>query len=252
MIYIKNRSEIEKMRKAGRFAARLLNYIEQFVKEGVTTLELNDLCEDFTRKHGHTSAPLNYKGTYPKSICTSINNIVCHGIPKSADVLKKGDIINIDVSPRVDGYIGDTSRTFKIGKVSPEAEELVELTQKAMWVGIEQVKPGNRISDIGNAIEEFLAPKKYGIVRDLMGHGVGKNFHEEPQVPHFKTNRKLAKIEPGMIFTVEPMINLGTWEVIFDKKDKWTVWTKDGKISAQFEHTVLVTEKGYEILTLDE
>ncbi len=252
MIYIKNRSEIEKMRKAGRFAARLLNYIGQFVKEGVTTLELNDLCEDYTRKHGHTSAPLNYKGTYPKSICTSINNIVCHGIPKSADVLKKGDIINIDVSPRVDGYIGDTSRTFKIGKVSPEAEELVELTQKAMWVGIEQVKPGNRISDIGNAIEEFLAPKKYGIVRDLMGHGVGKNFHEEPQVPHFKTNRKLAKIEPGMIFTVEPMINLGTWEVIFDKKDKWTVWTKDGKISAQFEHTVLVTEKGYEILTLDE
>jgi len=240
------------MRKAGRFAARLLNHVAEFVREGISTQELNDICEDYTKKHGHKSAPLNYKGTYPKSICTSINNVVCHGIPNSKEILNRGDIINIDVSPIVDGYIGDTSRTFKIGKVPSEIEKLVEDTQKAMWIGIEQVKPGNRVSDIGNAIDDFLTPQKYGIVRDLMGHGVGRNFHEEPQIPHFRTNRKLTKMEPGMIFTVEPMVNLGTWEVSFDKKDKWTVRTKDGKWSAQFEHTVLVTDSGYEILTLDQ
>lgn len=165
------------------------------------------------------------------------------------EVLKEGDIINLDVSPIVDGYIGDTSRTFLVGNVAPEIAKLVEDTEKSMWIGIEQIKPGNRIDDIGNAIDDYLTPLGYGIVRDLMGHGVGRNFHEEPQVPHFRMHRKLAKIEPGMIFTVEPMVNLGTWEVNFDKQDKWTVRTKDGKWSAQFEHTVLVTDKGYEILT---
>ncbi|TGN06948.1 type I methionyl aminopeptidase [Leptospira ilyithenensis] len=248
MIYIKNKSEIEKMRLAGAFAAKLLNYLGQFVKPGVNTLELNDLAEAFTKKHGHRSAPLGYKG-FPKSICSSINQVVCHGIPKKEEVLKEGDIINLDVSPIVDGYIGDTSRTFLVGSVSPEIAKLVEDTEKSMWLGIEQIKPGNRIDDIGNAIDDYLTPLGYGIVRDLMGHGVGRNFHEEPQVPHFRMHRKLAKIEPGMIFTVEPMVNLGTWEVNFDKQDKWTVRTKDGKWSAQFEHTVLVTDKGYEILT---
>jgi methionyl aminopeptidase len=249
VIYIKNKSEIEKMRKAGKFAAELLTYLEPFVKPGVSTIELNDLAEAFTKKNGHRSAPLGYKG-FPKSICASINEVVCHGIPKKEDVLKAGDIVNLDVSPIVDGYIGDTSRTFIVGgETDPIAAKLVADTEKAMWIGIEQVKPGNRIDDIGNAIDDFLTPMGYGIVRDLMGHGVGRNFHEEPQVPHFKSPRKLAKIEPGMIFTVEPMVNLGTWEVLFDKQDKWTVRTKDGKWSAQFEHTVLVTEKGFEILT---
>jgi len=252
LIYIKNRSEIEKMRKAGKFAAKLLLYISDFVKPGVSTLDLNNLCEDFTKKHGNKSAPLGYRG-FPKSVCTSINNVVCHGIPKATDVLKDGDIVNIDVTPIVDGYHGDTSKTFFVGsKIDPIHKKLVEDTEKSMWIGIEQVKPGNRINDISNAIEDFLAPQGYGIVRDLMGHGIGRTFHEEPQIPHFKMTRKLAKLEAGMTFTIEPMVNLGTYEVHFSKEDKWTVTTKDGKWSAQFEHTILVTDKGYEILTLPE
>lgn len=250
MIYIKNRSEIEKMRKAGRFASRLLQHIETFVKPGISTLELNNICEDFTKKHGHRSAPLGYKG-FPKSVCTSINNVVCHGIPNAKDILNVGDIINIDVTPIVDGYHGDTSKTFIVGgKTDPIYEKLIQDTEKSMWLGIEQVKPGNRINDISNAIDDYLTPLGYGIVRDLMGHGLGRGFHEDPQVPHFKMNRRLAKLEPGMTFTIEPMVNLGTYEVIFSKEDKWTVTTKDGKWSAQCEHTVLVTDKGVEVLTL--
>jgi methionyl aminopeptidase len=252
LIYVKNRSEIDKMRKAGKFASRLLQHIGQFVQAGVSTLELNNICEDFTKKHGNRSAPLGYKG-FPKSICTSINNVVCHGIPNTKDILKNGDIINIDVTPIVDGYHGDTSRTFIVGGITdPIHHKLVEDTEKAMWIGIEQVKPGNRVNDIANAIDDFLTPKGYGIVRDLMGHGIGRGFHEDPQVPHFKIGRKLAKLEPGMTFTVEPMVNLGTYAVDFSKEDKWTVTTKDGKWSAQFEHTVLVTDKGVEVLTLPE
>lgn len=252
MIYIKNRSEIEKMRRAGKFAGKLLQYISDFVKPGVSTLELNNLCENFTKKNGNKSAPLGYRG-FPKSVCTSINHVVCHGIPKSSDVLKDGDIINIDVTPIVDGYHGDTSKTFIVGKgIDPTHQQLVLDTEKSMWLGIEQVKPGNRINEIATAIEDFLIPKGYGIVRDLMGHGIGRGFHEDPQIPHFKMNRKLAKMEPGMVFTIEPMVNLGTYEVVFSKEDKWTVTTKDGKWSAQFEHTILVTDKGYEILTLPE
>lgn len=240
------------MRKAGKFAARLLEYVGQFVKPGVSTQELNDICEDYTRRHGHRSAPLGYKG-FPKSICTSINNVVCHGIPKPQDILKEGDIINIDVTPIVDGYHGDTSKTFIVGgKTSPIHEKLVKDTEKAMWIGIEQVKPGNRVNDISNAIDDFLTPLGYGIVRDLMGHGIGREFHEDPQIPHFRVNRKLAKLEPGMTFTIEPMVNLGTYEVIFSKEDHWTVTTKDGKWSAQWEHTVLVTDTGVEVLTLPD
>lgn len=240
------------MRKAGRFASRLLQHVGQFVKPGVSTIELNKICEDFTRKAGNRSAPLGYKG-FPKSICTSINNVVCHGIPKPSDILKEGDIVNIDVTPIVDGYHGDTNRTFIVGgRTEPIYEKLIQDTEKAMWLGIEQVKPGNRINDIADAIEDYLNPLGYGIVRDLMGHGIGRSFHEDPQVPHFRMNRKLAKMEPGMTFTIEPMVNLGTYEVIFSKEDKWTVTTKDGKWSAQSEHTVLVTDKGVEVLTLPE
>ena len=251
MIYIKNRTEIDKMRKAGRLAAEILKYIESFVKPGVSTLTLNDLVHDYTLKKGAKSGPLNYKG-FPKAICTSINDVVCHGIPKKDEILKDGDIINIDVTPILDGYHGDTSKTFKVGKVSPEIEQLLHDSEKAMWIGIEQVKPGNRINDISNAIDDYLTPKRYGIVRDLMGHGIGRKFHEDPQVPHFRQTKKLAKIEPGMTFTIEPMVNLGTYEVNFSKQDKWTVRTKDGKWSAQFEHTILVTNAGYEILTLPD
>lgn len=238
------------MRKAGRFAYLLLEHVSSFVKPGVSTLELNDIAEDFTKKAGHKSAPLHYKG-FPKSICTSINEVVCHGIPKSSDILKDGDIINIDVTPIVDKYHGDTSKTIIVGgKTDPIVQQLVDDTYKSMMIGIEQVKPGVRINEICNAIDAYLTPKGYGIVKDLMGHGIGKNFHEDPQIPHFKTTRPLAKLEPGMTFTVEPMVNLGTWEVHFSKEDKWTVTTKDKKWSAQFEHTVLVTDTGVDILTV--
>lgn len=237
------------MRAAGKLAAELLQYIESFVKPGVNTQELNDICHEYTLNRGATSAPLNYKG-FPKSICTSINDVVCHGIPKTSDVLKDGDIINIDVTPILNGYHGDTSKTFLVGKVKPEIKKLVTDTEKAMWIGIEQVRPGNRVNDISNAIDEFLTANGYGIVRDLMGHGIGKKFHEDPQIPHFKQTRLLTKLEEGMTFTIEPMVNLGAYNVVVSKSDKWTVRTKDGKWSAQFEHTVLVTHKGYEILTL--
>lgn len=237
------------MRAAGKLAAEILLYIEPFIKPGVSTQELNDLCHEYTIKHGAISAPLNYKG-FPKSICTSINDVVCHGIPKINEVLKNGDIINVDVTPIFDGYHGDTSKTFTVGKVKPEVKKLIEDTEKAMWIGIENVKPGNRVNDISNSIDDFLTPKGYGIVRDLTGHGIGKKFHEDPQIPHFRQTRLLAKLEPGMIFTVEPMVNIGTYHVIVSKVDKWTVRTKDGTWSAQFEHTVLVTDKGYEVLTL--
>lgn len=249
MVHIKNKAEIERMRAAGKLAAEILQYIEPFVKAGVNTLELNDLCHEYTIKRGATCAPLNYKG-FPKSICTSINDVVCHGIPKATDVLKDGDIINIDVTPILNGYHGDTSKTFMVGKVKPEIKKLVADTEKAMWIGIEQVKPGNRVNDISNAIDDFLTANGYGIVRDLMGHGIGKKFHEDPQIPHFRQTRLLTKLEEGMTFTIEPMVNLGAYNVVVSKSDKWTVRTKDGKWSAQFEHTVLVTNKGYEILTL--
>ena len=250
MITIKNKAEIERMRAAGKLAAELLLYIENYIKPGVSTQELNDLCHEYTIKHGAISAPLNYKNSFPRSICTSINDVVCHGIPKTNDVLKEGDIINVDVTPILNGYHGDTSKTFKVGKVKPEIEQLVKDTEEAMWVGIRQVKPGNRVNDIANAIDDFLTPKGYGIVRDLMGHGIGKKFHEDPQIPHFKQTRLLTKLEPGMTFTIEPMVNMGTHHVVISKSDKWTVRTKDGKWSAQFEHTVLVTDDGVEVLTL--
>ncbi len=249
MIQIKNKAEIERMRAAGKLAADLLDYLTPHVKIGANTEELNTLAHEFTIRKGAIPAPLNYKGSFPKSICTSINDVVCHGIPKKADVLSDGDIINIDVTPILNGYHGDTSRMFMLGSVKAEHKKLIEDTYKAMWIGIEQVKPGNRVNDISNAIDDFLTPLGYGIVKDLMGHGVGKKFHEDPQIPHFRQNRLLAKLEPGMTFTVEPMVNLGTYKVNFSKSDKWTVRTVDGKWSAQWEHTVLVTDSGYEIMT---
>lgn len=249
IVYIKNKAEIDKMRSAGRFAADLLNYIEGFIKPGVNTQYLNDLCHKYTTKRGAKSAPLNYKG-FPKAVCTSVNDVVCHGIPKTTEILKDGDIINIDVTPIVNGYHGDTSRTFIVGEISPEIKKLIEDTEKAMWIGIEQAKPGNRVNDISNAIDDYLTPRGYGIVRDLMGHGIGRNFHEDPQIPHFRQEKLLMKLQPGMTFTIEPMVNLGTHEVYVSPKDRWTVKTKDKKFSAQFEHTVLITQTGHEILTL--
>ena len=249
MIKIKSTTEIEKMRKAGKLAAKLLDYIESFVKEGVTTLYLNDLCEDFTKKYGAISAPLNYN-EFPKSICTSINNVVCHGIPSEKNVLKNGDIVNIDVTVILDGFHGDTSRTFMIGEVDDKVKSLVARTENAMYRGINVVKSGKYLYEIGRIIEKYINKFGYSIVRDYSGHGIGQEFHEDPQVFHHFTMDNKIRLRKGMIFTIEPMINMGdSYLVKTSKKDGWTVTTADGSLSAQFEHTILVTDNGAEILT---
>ncbi len=251
MIHIKNRAEIQKMRNACKLAAEVLHETGLRVAPGVSTLELNDFADKLTRKNGATSAPLNYRG-FPKSICTSINEVVCHGIPGPEDILKNGDIINIDITVILDGFHGDTSRMFVVGgeeHLTEGAKTLITDTHRAMHVGIEAVGPGGRVSDIGDAIDSFLTPKGYGIVRDLAGHGIGRNFHEEPSIPHYRQKRVRDRLRPGMTFTVEPMVNQGTWEVEFDQDDGWTVRTKDRRLSAQYEHTILVTDHGTDILT---
>ena len=249
MIFIKNPQEIGKMRKAGNLAAQLLNYIEPVVKEGVSTLYLNDLCEEFTQKHGGISAPLNYNG-FPKSICTSINNVVCHGIPSEKDILKNGDIVNIDITVILDGYHGDTSRTFMIGNVDEKTKNLVSRAENAMYRGIAEVKPGKYLYEVGKAIEKYIDKFGYSIVRDYGGHGIGKNFHEDPHVFHHFSQGNKIRLREGMTFTVEPMINMGkSYAVVTSSTDGWTVTTADGSISAQFEHTILITSKGADILT---
>ena len=238
------------MRRAGRLAAKLLDHLAPMVKPGVSTLELNDEAERWTRSHGAKSAPLGYHG-FPKSICTSVNHVICHGIPNAKQVLKDGDIINIDVTPIVDGYHGDTSRTFFVGTPSPTAKKLVEVTEECLARGIAAVKPGGRIGDIGAAIQEYAEANGFSVVRDFVGHGVHKIFHAAPQIPHYGTRGKGKRLRKGMVFTIEPMINEGTYEAVV-LEDKWTALTKDRKLSAQFEHTVAVTEDGVEILTLRE
>lgn len=240
--------EIEKMRQAGQLAAQLLKHLEPMVQPGVSTLELDNEAERWTREHGATSAPLGYHG-FPKSICTSVNEVVCHGIPNAKQVLQEGDIINIDVTPILDGYHGDTSRTFFVGEPSPQARKLVEVTEECMMRGIATVKPGSRIGDIGAAIQEYAESHGFSVVRDFVGHGVSRVFHTAPQIPHYGTAGKGKKLRPGMVFTIEPMINEGVYEVeVLD--DGWTAVTKDRKLSAQFEHTIAVTKEGVEILTL--
>ncbi len=249
MIIIKTKDEIEKMRKAGRLAAQLLKYIEPFVRAGVSTLYLNDLCEEFTQKHGAVSAPLHYHG-FPKSICTSINNVVCHGIPSEKDILKDGDIVNIDVTVILNGYHGDTSKTFIVGDADEKTKNFVHRTENAMYRGINEIRPGRYLYEVGRAIEKYITKFGYSIVRDYGGHGIGRNFHEEPYVHHHFTLDDKIRLEEGMVFTVEPMINIGSsYEVITSKEDGWTVTTADGSLSAQFEHTVAVTAQGNEILT---
>ena len=249
-IIILSSREIEKMRRAGSLAAKLLDHLEPMVKPGISTQELNDEAERWTKTHGATSAPLGYNG-FPKSICTSINEVVCHGIPNKKQILQDGDIINIDVTPIVDGFHGDTSKTFFVGTPSPTAKKLVEVTLECMMRGIAVVKPGARIGDIGAAIQEYAEAHGFSVVRDFVGHGVGRIFHTAPQIPHYGKRGKGKKLRPGMVFTIEPMINEGTWEVEI-MPDKWTALTLDRKLSAQFEHTIAVTQDGVEILTLPE
>ena len=249
MIKIKNPGEIEKMRKACKLATKLLDHMEPYIKEGTNTLFLNDLAAVFTRVNGAVSAPLNYRG-FPKSICTSINNVVCHGIPSTTDVLQNGDIVNIDVTVILDGYHGDTSRTYCIGEVESKVRDFVERTEKAMYLGIDAVKPDTYLFEVGRAIEKYIRQFGYSIVQDYTGHGIGLKFHENPQVFHHYTKANRILLKKGMTFTVEPMINMGrSYKVKTSKSDGWTVTTADGSLSAQFEHTVLVTDEGVEILT---
>ncbi len=252
VITLLSRRELDKMRQAGRLAEELLDYLEPMVKPGVSTLELNDAAEAWTQKKGAKSAPLGYEGAvipFPKSICTSVNEVVCHGIPSADQILRNGDIINIDVTPILEGYHGDTSRTFLVGDPSPLARKLVEVTKECMWRGIRTVKPGARVGDIGAAIQAYAEAEGFSVVRDFVGHGVHRIFHTAPQIPHYGTAGKGKKLRKGMVFTIEPMINVGTHEVEV-LADGWTALTADRKLSAQFEHTVAVTADGVEVLTL--
>jgi len=240
--------EIEKMRRAGALAAELLDHLAPLVQPGVSTLELDREAERWTQARGAKSAPLGYQG-FPKSICTSINEVICHGIPNAKQILKEGDIINIDVTPILNGYHGDTSRTFFVGTPSPIAKKLVEVTEECLHRGIAEVKPGAKIGDIGAAIQEFAESEGFSVVRDFVGHGISHVFHTAPQIPHYGRRGKGKRLRKGMVFTIEPMINEGTWEAeMLD--DGWTAVTKDGKLSAQFEHTIAVTNNGVEILTV--
>lgn len=272
MVSIKTPEEIEKMRESCRIAAETLDMIEKYIEPGITTIELNKLCHDFLISKDCYPSPYNYKG-FPKSICSSVNEVICHGIPSSKQKLRNGDIINIDVTaykgdftkedinkflkekPKgyfpnfFNGFHGDTNRTYTVGKVAPETKKLVEVTYEAMMRGIQTVKHGSKIGDIGYAIQEYAESHNFSVVRDFTGHGIGRKFHEEPTVLHFGTPNTGMTLKKGMTFTIEPMINAGSWEMKI-LKDDWTAVTIDGSLSAQFEHTVLVTEDGYEILTL--
>ncbi len=246
-IVLLSKRELEKMRQAGRLAARLLQHLESMVKPGANTLDINNEAERWTKAHGAKSAPLGYRG-FPKSICTSINEVVCHGIPSKKQILREGDIVNIDVTPILEGYHGDTSRTFFVGTPSPDARRLVEVTEKCLKLGIAEVKPGARIGNIGAAIQGYAESQGFSVVRDFVGHGVNRTFHAAPEIPHYGTRGKGRRLRPGMVFTIEPMINEGTHAVkLLD--DGWTAITQDRKLSAQFEHTIAVTESGVEILT---
>ncbi len=244
--------EIEKMRRAGALASKLLDFLAPMVKPGVSTLEINDAAEKWTQKRGAISAPLGYGPTdnpFTASVCTSVNEVICHGIPNAKQILRNGDIINIDVTPILDGYHGDTSRTFFVGTPSDTAKKLVEVTEECLKRGIAVVKPGARIYDIGIAIQQYAESQGFSVVRDFVGHGVSHIFHTAPQIPHYHDPRQKRKFKPGMVFTIEPMINEGTWEAVM-LDDGWTAVTKDGRLSAQFEHTIAVTKEGVDILTL--
>lgn len=246
-VSIKTPEDIQKMRVAGRIAARVLEQIGEHVQPGVTTAELDRLCNEMILAQGAVSACIGYRG-FPKSVCTSVNHVVCHGIPSEKKVLKSGDIINIDVTVIYDGFHGDTSAMFTVGDVAPHAERLIRVTQECLYKGIELVRPGTTLGDIGHVIQQHAEGNYYSVVRDYCGHGIGRVFHEEPQVLHYGTPGTGLVLKEGMTFTIEPMINAGKPQTKL-KRDGWTVETKDGRLSAQWEHTLAVTADGVEVLT---
>jgi methionyl aminopeptidase len=247
-VEVKTPEEADKMRETCRFAASVLDFIRPHVRAGVTTGELDDLCHAYIVERGAYPAPLHYKG-FPKSICTSVNDVVCHGIPGNRRLLD-GDIINIDVTTIVDGWFGDTSEMFTVGEISDAAQDLIDTTRAAMWVGIQEVAPGKTVGDIGAAIYEFAHRQhNYGVVEVFCGHGIGREMHMDPQIPHIGKRGAGFRLREGMTFTIEPMLNQGTanCDVL---ADRWTAVTRDRKLSAQTEHTILVTDDGYEVLTM--
>ncbi len=249
IIYLFGDQDFEGMRKAGRLASQTLDFITPHVKAGITTGELDKLCHDYILAHGATPAPLGYRG-YPKSICTSINHVVCHGIPGDKKLME-GDILNIDVTVILDGWYGDTSRIFSIGKINLRARKLIDTTYEAMMRGIEVVKPGATLGDVGYAIQNFAEKQGFSVVRDFCGHGIGRIFHTAPNVMHYGKPVTGLELKQGMFFTIEPMINAGKYQVKI-LEDGWTAVTRDRSLSAQFEHTLGVTANGYEIFTVSE
>lgn len=251
-IRLKNEKDVEAIRRAGRIAVDTLDMIEPHIKPGVKTDDINTMIHEFTIKHGAIPAPLNYRG-YPKSVCISINEVICHGIPGER-LLTDGDIVNIDVTPILEGYHADASKTFFVGTPSPGANKIVSVARGSLKAGLSMSQPGNRTGDIGWAIQKYAEGRGCSVVREFVGHGIGADFHEAPQVPHYGVRGRGIVLVPGMVFTIEPMINLGKKE-LHVLPDRWTAVTKDGSLSAQFEQTILITENGYESLTpyaLDE
>lgn len=248
-IEILTENELFKMKKACKLAAQMLSHVGKLVAPGISTQDIDDEVVNYAKLHGAKNGPLGYHG-FPKSVCTSINEVVCHGIPSKDRILRDGDIINIDVSPVLDGFFGDTSKMFFVGTPSSKAKKLVQVTEECLWLGIREVAPNKRVGDIGAAIQEHAEKQGFSVVREFVGHGIGKVFHHPSlQIPHYGKRGTGKRLVPGMIFTIEPMINEGVWQTRV-LEDNWTAVTKDGKWSAQAEHTVLVTDDGVEVLTL--
>lgn len=245
---IKTPEQIEGIRRSGVVNTGVLDLIASEIRAGMSTAEIDRMVYDYTVGHGAIPAPLNYEG-FPKSVCTSINEVVCHGIPSEDEILEEGDIVNVDVSTILDGYYSDASRMFVIGQTSPEKQKLVDVARECLEIGMQAARPFGFVGDIGNAIQRHAHKNGFSVVRDLCGHGVGLEFHEEPDVEHFGRKGTGMLLVPGMVFTIEPMINMGTYEVFVDEEDGWTVVTEDELPSAQWEHTFLMTEQGLEILT---
>lgn len=245
---IKTPEQIEGIRESGIINTGVLDLVAREIHAGMSTAEIDKLVYDYTVSHGAIPAPLNYEG-FPKSVCTSINEVVCHGIPSEEEILEEGDIINVDVSTILDGYYSDASRMFIIGETTPEKKKLVDVAKECLEIGMQAARPFGFVGDIGHAIEKHAKKNGFSVVRDLCGHGVGLEFHEEPDVEHFGRKGTGMLLVPGMVFTIEPMINMGTYEVFVDEEDGWTVVTEDELPSAQWEHTFLMTENGLEILT---
>lgn len=245
---IKTPEQIEGIRRAGVLNTAVLDMVAEHIKAGISTEDINTLVHEFTVGHGGIPAPLNYEG-FPKSVCVSVNDVVCHGIPSADEILQEGDIVNVDATTILDGYFADASRMFIIGKTSPEKEKLVQVAKECLEIGMEAAKPYCFVGDIGNAIAHHAHKNGFTIVRDLCGHGTGNHFHEEPDVEHYGRKGTGMLLVPGMVFTIEPMVNMGDWQVVVDEEDGWTVYTEDYSPSAQWEHTLLMTEDGLEIIT---